>query len=75
MPNRFITEDSHGKSSADENSERDPASSSVTHQSEKTSRETTQGKIKESSKVTEVSDTLYGERSAYEVATEKPKLR
>jgi len=71
MPNRFITEDSHGKSSADENSERDPASSSVTHQSEKTSRETTQGKIKESSKVTEVSDTLYGERSAYEVATEK----
>ncbi len=69
MPNRLI-EDPHDKSSAGETNDK-KASPTVTHESEETTRETKGGKVTESRKATEVSEPLYGERSAYEVATEK----
>ena len=71
MPNRPITEEPNGGSPAGTNHSEDTATMSV-HDSEDTTRVTTEeGKITESRKVTEVSDKLYGERSAYEVAVEK----
>ena len=70
MPNRPVTEEPNGGSSAGTNHSEDTATMSV-HDSEETTRETEAGEITESRRVTEVSDKLYGERSAYEVAVEK----
>lgn len=64
MPNRPTTEPPNRQTGDDYNEDR--STMSVTHESEDTSH-----KGSESRKVTEVSDRLYGERSAYEVAVEK----